>query len=242
VRTSVLIAASVVLHVAGFTMISRKAKEIEKKQTLIEVVEKQKKEEEKKTEPAPKPIEAAAEVLRPKQLAPSAAPVPEAAPAANDAPSPQMQALPDVGAQSSGGGGGGPGGTGSLPTGGGGGGGSGGGGKPVEKTLGNPKPASTVNPDLAEEIAAWKPKPVARVKPVYPDDARSAEIEGTVTVEVVVDCTGKVTSAQVTKGLGHGLDEAALTAIKKTEFAPAPRCAPGLQKSMKINYAFRLGD
>jgi len=241
VRTSVLIAGSVALHVAGFAMISRKAKEIEKKQTLIEVVEKQKQEEEKKAEPEPKPIEAAAEVLQPKQLArpTEAAPASEAAPTANEAPSPQMQTLPDVGALSSGGGGG-AGGSGSLPTGGGGGGN--GGGKPVEKTLGTPKPASTVNPDLADEIAAWKPKPVARVKPVYPDDARTAEIEGTVTVEVVIDCTGKVVSARITKGLGHGLDGAALTAIKKTEFAPASRCAPGLQKSMKINYAFRLGD
>ena len=56
------------------------------------------------------------------------------------------------------------------------------------------------------------------------------------------DCHGKVASAKVAKGLGHGLDEAALTAIRKTEFEAAPRCAPGFQKSMKINYAFRLGD
>jgi protein TonB len=77
---------------------------------------------------------------------------------------------------------------------------------------------------------------------VYPDEARSAEIEGTVGVEAVVDCSGKVTQARVVTSLGHGLDAAALTAIQKTEFDPAPRCAPGFQKSVKINYAFRLGD
>ena len=61
-------------------------------------------------------------------------------------------------------------------------------------------------------------------------------------VEATIDCTGKVTSARVLTGLGHGLDQAAITAIQKTEFQPAPRCAPGFQKAMKINYAFRLGD
>ena len=120
--------------------------------------------------------------------------------------------------------------------------GNGGSAKPAEKTLGNPQSAAAKDPDLAAEIAAWKPRPTARVKPVYPDEARSSEIEGTVIVEVVIDCTGKVSSARVAKGLGHGLDEAALTAIRKTEFEAAPRCAPGFQKSMKINYAFRLGD
>ncbi len=239
-RTGYLIAASVVLHVGAFAMVTRKAKEIEKKQTLIEVVDQQKKEEEKKNEPPPKPIEAAAEVLAPKQLAPS--PAPAAEPVVNQAPSTAMQALPEVGAQASGAGG-----TGTAPGGdgtGGGGSGTGGGGagKPVEKVLGNPSSNAAKDPDLAEEIAAWKPKPTARVKPVYPDEARSSEIEGTVVVEVTIECTGKVGHARVAKGLGHGLDEAALTAVRKTEFAPAPRCAPGFQKSMKINYAFRLGD
>jgi len=42
----------------------------------------------------------------------------------------------------------------------------------------------------------------------------------------------------VLAGLGHGLDQAAVTAIQKTEFEPAPRCIAGLQKAMKINYAF----
>jgi protein TonB len=77
---------------------------------------------------------------------------------------------------------------------------------------------------------------------VYPDAARTAEIEGTVAVSAVVDCTGKVVTASVVTGLGHGLNEAALAAIKKTEFEPFARCAPGIQKSVKINYAFRLGD
>lgn len=242
-KTSYLIVGSLVAHIGGFALISQKAKEIEHKNTLIQVVEQKKKDEEKKKEPPPKPIEAPAEVLAPKKAAP--APAPEAAP---DQPSPAMQALPDYGLKMANSGpgpgvGNGEGGNGTGTGGGGGGTGDAGApaAKPVEKTLAPAKPVAG-DGDLAAEIAAWKPKPTARVKPVYPDEARSSEIEGTVTVEAVVDCTGKVKSASLVKGLGHGLDEAALTAIKKTEFEPAPRCAVDFQKSLKINYAFRLGD
>jgi protein TonB len=242
VRTSVLVAASLVLHVGGFAVISRKAKQIEKKQALIAVVEQKKKQEEEKKKEPPKPVEAPKEVLRPKAPAPpSEAPPPPSEPVVNNTPSAAMQALPDVGLVGGGGGAGGfavPGGKGGPP------------GaasktdapKPAEKALGSAAKAAAGDPALAEEIAAWKPKPKARVKPVYPDEARAAEIEGTVTVEVVIDCTGKVTSSKVLQSLGHGLDQAALTAIQKTEFEPAPKCAPGFSKTMKINYAFRLGD
>jgi protein TonB len=240
VRTSVLVAASLVLHASGFAVISRKAKQIEKKQSLIAMVDQRKKEEEKKKEPPPKPIEAPKEVLKPRS-APPPAPAPAPEPVVADRPSAAMQALPDFGLNMAGGVGGGslavPEGKGSP-----GGGGKPPGAKPAEKALGAAAKTATQDPALADEIAAWKPRPKVRVKPVYPDDARSSEIEGTVVVEAVVDCTGKVTSAKVLQPLGHGLDQAALTAIQKTEFEPAPRCAPGLTKTMKINYAFRLGD
>lgn len=238
-RTSVLIVASLALHAGGFAFISKKAKSVDKRQTLIAMVEQKKREE--RREPPPKPVEAPKEVLSPKAIAPPpAVPPPPSEPVVNDAPSQAMQALPDFGLKL--GGGGGPGGL-AVPE-----------GKttqPVASTKVAPKlaekvldkaPPSGVSPDLAAEIAAWRPKPTVRVKPVYPDEARSSEIEGTVTVEAIIDCSGKVTSARVLSGVGHGLDQAAITAIQKTEFEPAPRCAPGFQKAMKVNYAFRLGD
>jgi protein TonB len=241
VRTSVLVVASLVLHVGGFAVVSRKAKQIEKKQALIAMVEQKKKEEEKKKEPPPKPVEAPKEVLRPRAPEPpKAAPPPPSEPVVSSKPSAAMEALPDFGLSLGGGGGG----SLAVPEGKPGSPGTSGKGqtaRPAEKALGPAKSAGK-DPALAEEIAAWKPKPKARVKPVYPDEARSAEIEGTVVVEAVIDCTGRVISAHVLQPLGHGLDQAAIVAIQKTEFEPAPHCAPGLTKSMKINYAFRLGD
>ena len=240
-RTGPLVVLSFAAHVGGFFAISQKAKQVEHRQTLIAMVEQKKKVEEEKKKPPPKPIEAPKEVLRPNRAA--EAPPPVAAPEPTSAkPSAAMEAMPDFGVSLGAGGGGdgpgmavprgNPGGTpGAKPP------------APKEKVL-SPAGAApkSVDPDLAAEIAAWKPKPVARIKPVFPDEARSAEIEGTVTIEARIDCTGKVVEAKVLKGLGYGLDESALLAIRKTEFEPAPRCAKGFEKTVKINYAFRLGD
>lgn len=55
----------------------------------------------------------------------------------------------------------------------------------------------------------------------YPAEAKRNGIEGVVKVKLVVDETGKVTSATVVKKLGHGLDERALELAKNIEFEPA---------------------
>ena len=65
-------------------------------------------------------------------------------------------------------------------------------------------------------------RPRIPVKPIYPDIAKEAGIEGTVYVQFFIDIKGNVTEAYVTKGLPNtGLDEAALKAVKKSKWKPA---------------------
>ncbi len=71
---------------------------------------------------------------------------------------------------------------------------------------------------------AVRPKRKIPVAPKYTMQARQAEIEGVVRVEVTVDESGHVLSARVLSGLGYGLDESALAAAKATVFEPATRC------------------
>ena len=59
------------------------------------------------------------------------------------------------------------------------------------------------------------------VAPKYPKQALQAGIEGTVVLRVAVTKKGNVHSARVLKGLGHGLDQAAIAAIKEFRFEPA---------------------
>lgn len=62
------------------------------------------------------------------------------------------------------------------------------------------------------------------VRPPYPDDAKSQEVEGVVTLKVCLDAEGKVISVNVLKGVGFGLDEAAADhARRRWRFEPAKR-------------------
>jgi protein TonB len=69
-----------------------------------------------------------------------------------------------------------------------------------------------------------RPKRKVPVVPKYTLEARQAEIEGVVRVEVTVDETGQVVNARVVSGLGYGLDDAALVAARASTFEPATRC------------------
>lgn len=88
------------------------------------------------------------------------------------------------------------------------------------------KKVETLAPAEATECTdpVVRPKRKIPVAPKYTMEARQAEIEGVVRVEVTVDETGHVLSARVLSGLGYGLDEAALAAAKATTFEPATRC------------------
>lgn len=57
---------------------------------------------------------------------------------------------------------------------------------------------------------------------VYPDIAREAQIEGTVIVQAYIDDIGTVSDWVIMRGIPNtGLDEAAITAVRKTLFKPA---------------------
>ena len=56
----------------------------------------------------------------------------------------------------------------------------------------------------------------------YPADAERAGVEGKVRLRVALDARGHVSSARVLRGLGHGLDEAAVEALtRRCHFSPA---------------------
>ena len=75
-------------------------------------------------------------------------------------------------------------------------------------------------------VAATKPidRPVeiiSKPTPEYTDEARSARIEGTVSLELEFTAAGDVRVLRVVRGLGHGLDEAAQRAALRIRFKPA---------------------
>jgi protein TonB len=57
--------------------------------------------------------------------------------------------------------------------------------------------------------------------PQYTEIARKARVQGVVIVQAIISKDGRVENVKVLKGLGMGLDQAAVDAIKKWTFEPA---------------------
>jgi TonB family protein len=83
-------------------------------------------------------------------------------------------------------------------------------------------PEAKAAPKQAESAPAVQPIVILeKSNPVYTDEARRLRIEGEVLVEVIFRASGQVQTVRVVKGLGHGLDEAALRAAEQIRFKPA---------------------
>jgi protein TonB len=88
--------------------------------------------------------------------------------------------------------------------------------------------------------AVVRPKRSVSVQAKYTKDARQAEIEGLVRIEVTVDEGGHVIAARLLSGLGYGLDEAALDAARKCVFEPATQCGKPVVGTAIVAQRFEL--
>lgn len=106
--------------------------------------------------------------------------------------------------------------------------------KPLPSSGDNPLPKAV---DPCQEPPA-KPKLLNLPQPAYTESARAAGVEGKVRVSITVDAAGQVTDVKVLQSLGHGLDEAALTAARSARFEAAIRC--GKPSSSTFTIAMRF--
>jgi len=81
-------------------------------------------------------------------------------------------------------------------------------------------------------------EPIHKTDPEYTEEARLAELEGTVVLSGVIDETGLAQNLHVTTSVGLGLDEKALEAAKQWQFGP--RLEPPYKMSASVCVAFRL--
>jgi TonB family protein len=76
--------------------------------------------------------------------------------------------------------------------------------------------------------------------PEYTDEARSAHIQGTVTLELEFGANGDIRVLRLMRGLGHGLDEAAERAAKRIRFKPAQSDGRAVDSRAKVQITFQL--
>jgi protein TonB len=77
--------------------------------------------------------------------------------------------------------------------------------------------------------------------PIYPESARRVRMSGIVTIEVIVDETGKVISAVATSGPGL-LRDVAVQAALRARFSPTKLSGQPVKVSGLINYKFALAQ
>ncbi len=90
-----------------------------------------------------------------------------------------------------------------------------------------------ISPASAVEI-------ISKPQPVYTEEARALKLEGEVVLEVLFSATGSVHVGHVVRGLGHGLDEAAVRAAERIRFKPAKRDGQPVDSSAMIHVVFQL--
>jgi periplasmic protein TonB len=249
------IAASVLLHVGLFTVITRAHAPIPvHKKTVISITEKKKPPEQKK--PDPKPAAEAAFVEPVKTVEP---PKPKPQPKAN--PAPKAEPAPE--------------GDGNAPPP-----GSGapaldlgnmtftndsGNGVAVSpdslgrdpnaeaaqpKPKAKPRAAEKVDPDklkrngggaddCTEELV--KPKAVSKLPIDYPAAAREQGIEGQLVLRAHVGADGKVGEVEVVTSAGALIDEPAIASLKSWTFEPATKCGKPVESTYTVSRRFELG-
>lgn len=97
-----------------------------------------------------------------------------------------------------------------------------------------PKVAADSGPATTPVEITFKPNPV------YTADARNLKIEGEVLLEVSFSATGTLHVNRVVRGLGHGLDEAAVDAANRMRFKPALRYGTPVDSTAIVHVVFQL--
>lgn len=95
---------------------------------------------------------------------------------------------------------------------------------------------------VADADVTTRAHQVGGTEPTYPPEAvaQGVELSAPLPFEIVVDASGRVTSAQPLRRAGYGFDEAALAALRTFRFAPAMRGGRAVGVRMRWTVDFRL--
>ena len=99
-----------------------------------------------------------------------------------------------------------------------------------------PKKATTVVTPSMQPVEI-----LAKPNPIYTEEARKLRLEGEVLLEVLFPASGgTVQVIRVIRGLGHGLDEAAVRAAQQIRYKPAKRDGQPVDFPATIHIVFQL--
>ena len=101
--------------------------------------------------------------------------------------------------------------------------------------------ATPVAKHVTDEGPATSPIEITyKPKPVYTEEARKLQLQGEVLLEVTFGANGHLHVNRVVRGLGHGLDEAAVVATNNMRFKPAQRNGSPVDLTAVVHVMFEL--
>lgn len=109
--------------------------------------------------------------------------------------------------------------------------------------FGSEQVVHSTGPKIAQPDSAGASTPVEitfKPNPIYTDEARSMKLQGEVLLEVGFSADGTLHVNRVVRGLGHGLDEAAVAAANKIRFKPALHGGQPIDSTAVVHVTFQL--
>ena len=98
-----------------------------------------------------------------------------------------------------------------------------------------PQPTDTLA--LSKDVTP--PTVLFRTEPVYTLEARKANLEGTVELSAIIRKDGSIEAVKVLRGLGLGLDESAIKALKSWRYRPGMK--GGRPVDLRVNIEIKFG-
>ncbi len=112
--------------------------------------------------------------------------------------------------------------------------------QPVTATA-EPSPDKPIEPTASESNQRRQNLRLLHIYlPEYTSKAREKKIEGELIVRALFQRDGRIKKVKVERGLGHGLDERAIEAVKRLGFLPAEIDGQSVDSTAQIVFGFKL--
>jgi protein TonB len=112
----------------------------------------------------------------------------------------------------------------------------------------SPEPFSKPSPEqdaslIQEKGVTTEAHATETASPTYPRLSRKRGEEGTVTLSIEVFANGNAGKIKIIQSSGHRrLDQAALKAAQRTQFAPAQKSGKAISSTTQLSFTFRLTE
>ena len=103
-----------------------------------------------------------------------------------------------------------------------------------------PAPAVDTNRIYSNREVTEPARIASKPRPVYTEDARKNQIQGTVVLRVILRFDGTIGNISVVSGLAAGLTERAIAAARNIKFTPAQKDGVSVSVSVQLEYLFSL--